>query len=262
MSSESLRFELSDGVARVTRAREKAGNALDLTMAKALMETALRCDEDAGVRAILITGAGKMFCAGGDVGSFASAGEQMPSLVKEITTYLHAALSRFARMRAPVIAAVNGMAAGAGMSMACAADLAICAESARFTMAYTRVGLAPDGSSSYHLPRLIGNRRTLELMLTNRVLSAQEALDWGMVNRVVPDDQLHPESEKLAKQLADGPTGAFASVKRLVLASASHALEAQMELESRAIADAARSADGREGVQAFVEKRAPQFEGD
>lgn len=261
MSFETLLYETRDGVAYITLNREAAANAINLQMGRDLMLAALRCDEDAGVRAVLIRAKGKIFCAGGDLGSFSSAGEGMPRLLKELTTYLHAAISRFARMRAPVVAAVHGSAAGAGFSLACASDLLVCAESAKFTLAYTRVGLTPDGSSTYYLPRLIGTRRALELMLTNRVLSSQEALAWGLVNRVVADDQLVQESEGLARQLATGPTLAFGGVKQLLLSSANESLETQMEHEARAIADAARSSDAREGIEAFFAKRRAKFNG-
>ena len=261
MSFETLLYETRDGVAYITLNREAAANAINLQMGRDLMLAALRCDEDPGVRAVLIRAKGKIFCAGGDLGSFSSAGEGMPRLLKELTTYLHAAISRFARMRAPVVAAVHGSAAGAGFSLACASDLLVCAESARFTLAYTRVGLTPDGSSTYYLPRLIGTRRALELMLTNRVLSSQEALAWGLVNRVVADDQLAQESESLARQLATGPTLAFGGVKQLLLSSANESLETQMEHEARAIADAARSSDAREGIEAFFAKRRAKFNG-
>ncbi|MCZ6570811.1 MAG: enoyl-CoA hydratase-related protein [Deltaproteobacteria bacterium] len=261
MSFETLLYETRDGVAYITLNREAAANAINLQMGRDLMLAALRCDEDPGVRAVLIRAKGKIFCAGGDLGSFSSAGEGMPRLLKELTTYLHAAISRFARMRAPVVAAVHGSAAGAGFSLACASDLLVCAESAKFTLAYTRVGLTPDGSSTYYLPRLIGTRRALELMLTNRVLSSQEALAWGLVNRVVADDQLAQESESLARQLATGPTLAFGGVKQLLLSSANESLETQMEHEARAIADAARSSDAREGIEAFFAKRRAKFNG-
>ncbi|MCZ6714177.1 MAG: enoyl-CoA hydratase-related protein [Deltaproteobacteria bacterium] len=261
MSFETLLYETRDGVAYITLNREAAANAINLQMGRDLMLVALRCDEDPGVRAVLIRAKGKIFCAGGDLGSFSSAGEGMPRLLKELTTYLHAAISRFARMRAPVVAAVHGSAAGAGFSLACASDLLVCAESAKFTLAYTRVGLTPDGSSTYYLPRLIGTRRALELMLTNRVLSSQEALAWGLVNRVVADDQLAQESESLARQLATGPTLAFGGVKQLLLSSANESLETQMEHEARAIADAARSSDAREGIEAFFAKRRAKFNG-
>ncbi len=263
MSYETLRFEIDQGVGRITLARPDAANAVNLQLAKDLMYAVLRCDEDRAVRAVLVGAEGKFFCSGGDLASFAEAKDGgMPALIKEITTYLHAAVSRLARMRAPVVMAVNGMAAGAGMSLACAGDLALAAESARFTMAYTRVGLTPDGSSTWYLPRLIGTRRSAELVLTNRVLSSHEALEWGIVNRVVADDALADEAFALAKSLATGPTQAHGMAKGLLLGAPSQSLETQMELETRAISDAARSADALEGVRAFLDKRKPDFRGE
>jgi 2-(1,2-epoxy-1,2-dihydrophenyl)acetyl-CoA isomerase len=258
---ETLRFEATDGVARITLARPDAANAIDLALARELADAALRCDEDPAVRAVLLTGEGRMFCAGGDLSAFAAAGDGAPALLKQITAQLHVAIARLARMRAPVVAAVNGPAAGAGFALACAADLAIASDAARFSLAYTRVGLAPDGSSTWFLPRLVGARRALELMLTNRTLSAEEALAWGLVNRVVPAAELGAASEALARELAAGATGAFGAVKRLLLLSGSQGLEGQMEWEARAIADAARSRDGAEGIAAFLARRPPRFEG-
>ena len=138
-------------------------------------------------------------------------------------------------------------------------DLAIAGESSKFTMAYTRAGLTPDGSSTWFLPRLICTRRSLELMLTNRVLSAAEALEWGLVSQVVPDAEVRATATKLASRLAEGPTGAFGATKRLLLASTSESLETQMELEGRAISAASGTAEGKEGIAAFLEKRAPRF---
>jgi 2-(1,2-epoxy-1,2-dihydrophenyl)acetyl-CoA isomerase len=155
---------------------------------------------------------------------------------------------------------VNGAAAGAGFSLVAAVDLAIASESSSFMMAYTAAGLVPDGSSTFFLPRTLGRRRTLELMLLNRRLSAGEALDWGIVNRVVPDAELAAEAEKLATTLAAGPTGAYGLTKKLVL-STSETLEAQMELETRAISDVARTDDAKGGIRAFLEKRKPAFQG-
>jgi len=260
MSFETLLFEVRDNVAYVTLNRPDAANAINLQLAKDLAYAAMQCDEDPNVRAVVLTGTGKMFCAGGDVRSFSESGDEMPALLKEITTYLHAAVSRFARMNAPVIVAVNGTAAGAGFSLACAGDLAVAAESAKFTMAYTRIGLTPDGSSTYYLPRLLGTRRTLELMLTNRLLTATEAFEWGILNRVVADEALAQEAEKLARSLAEGPTLAFGRVKDLILHS-DDSLESQMERETRVIADSARTQDAKEGIRAFLEKRKATFTG-
>jgi 2-(1,2-epoxy-1,2-dihydrophenyl)acetyl-CoA isomerase len=165
-------------------------------------------------------------------------------------------------MDAPFIVAVNGAAGGGGMSFVLAADLVIAAESAKFAMAYTRAGLSPDGGSTYFLPRIVGARRALELALTNRVLSAREAFDWGLVSRVVADGALATESEALAKELSRGATQAFGAAKRLIHHSFAESLETQMELEAQAIAAQARGADAREGIAAFLAKRAPKFGGD
>ena len=261
MNYQTLELEVREGVAHLVLNRPDHANAINLQLSKDLMYAALQCDEDPSVRTILISSRGDMFCAGGDLASFAEAGDDLPRLIKEMTTYLHAAISRFARCRAPVIAAVGGAAAGAGFSLCCAVDLVVASENAKFTMAYTRAGLTPDGSSSYFLPRIIGSRRTLELMLTNRTLSAAEALEWGLINQLVPADELTAESEKLAARLASGPTGAFGLVKKLVNASFGDTLEAQMELETRAIADSARNPDAKEGIDAFFAKRRPKFTG-
>ena len=221
----------------------------------------MECDTDASVRAVLITGAGKAFSAGGDLASFKDAGDRVPYLLKEMTTHLHAAISRLARMSAPVIAAVNGPAAGAGMSLACAADITVAARSAKFTMAYTAVGLSPDGSSTFYLPRIIGMKRTKDLMLTNRSLTAEEAHAWGLVNTVVDDEALLEEATKLAACLAAGPTAAYGAIKRMLVSTTSESLEGQLELESRAIADSSGTDDHQEGRAAFFEKRTPKFKG-
>jgi len=261
MTYATVDLKIADGVAHITLNRPEAANAIDLTMARELFDAAIRCDAHGDVRAVVLTGAGRAFSAGGDVRAFAAAGERLPAVLKELTAHLHGAVSRLARMNAPVIAAVNGVAAGAGMSLACAADIVLAAESARFTMAYTRLGFTPDGSSTFFLARLIGLRRAQELLFTNRMLTASEALAWNLVTRVVPDADVSAQAEQLARELAAGPTRAFGGVKRLLLAAASTGLETQMELETELIADAACGADGREGPAAFVAKRPPRFIG-
>ena len=261
MDYQTLNFDVDSGVATITLNRPEALNAMSPAMAKELHEVALQIDANNSVRAVILTGTGKAFCAGGDLGAFVAAGEQARTLILQMTGDLHLALSRLSRNRAPVIAAVNGTAAGAGFSLAMAADLAIAEEQAAFTMAYTNAGLSPDGSSTYFMPRKIGDRRTRELMLTNRLLTAPEALDWGVVNQVVEGGGALAAARVMATGMAQGPTEAYAQVKRLLDSSFSQSLETQMELEARAIADQVASVDGQEGMLAFVEKRKPQFRG-
>ena len=254
-------LDIDGPVGRITLNRPDSANGLTLPMCQELLQACIRCDEDPGVRAIVLTGAGKLFCAGGDLKSLAESGDGVGATLKEMTVYLHGAISRLTRGNAPVIVAINGTAAGAGMSLAVAGDLGIASEKAKFTMAYTAAGLSPDGSSTFFLPRLIGIRRAQELMLTNRRLSAAEALEWGLVNRVVPENEVLKQAEELAHQLAEGPTRSFGVVKKLLAMTFSETLETQMEFEASGIAASAATEDGREGIRAFLEKRAPAFRG-
>lgn len=262
MDFSALLFEVRDHVAHITLNRPQAANTLNVEMGMDLMRAALRCEEDRSVRSVLLSGSGAAFCAGGDLKAFHAHLDGLPAHIKEVVTYLHTALSHLTRMNAPVVTAVHGFAAGAGLSLACASDLVVAGESARFTMAYTRAGLTPDGSATHFLPRMVGLNRALDLALTNRTLSAREAMEWGIVSRVVPDAEVHAQAEELAKQLAAGPTRAFGNVKRLMRTGWTETLETQMAYEADSIAEMTRLADGREGVTAFVEKRAPHFTGE
>jgi 2-(1,2-epoxy-1,2-dihydrophenyl)acetyl-CoA isomerase len=257
-----VEFEIRGRVGYITLNRPEAANALNAEVARQLDRIALRCEEDADVRAVLMTGAGKLFCGGGDLKAFAAQPpNELPAYLKSVTLYFHQAIHRFARMRAPLVVAVNGNAGGGGMSLALAGDIVLAAETARFTMAYTRVGLTPDGSSTYTLPRLVGLRRAAELMLTNRTLSAHEAEQMGLITRAVPDAELRDQAETLVQELAQGATRAFGGVKRLLYSSATASLAEQMELETEWIAEMARMGDAHEGITAFLGKRAPRFTG-
>ena len=202
MAYSNFGFDVQEHVARITIERPTAYNALNLDAMKELCDIVNRCGSDRRVRAVVVAGSGvKAFCAGGDVASFANNAETVDLLIKEMTGLFHMAISRLAWMEAPVLAAVNGVAAGAGLSLAAACDLAVAADHATFTSAYANVGLSPDGSSSWFLPRLIGRRRTMELYLTPRILNATEALEWGLINRVVAQADFATEIDKLAGQL-------------------------------------------------------------
>jgi 2-(1,2-epoxy-1,2-dihydrophenyl)acetyl-CoA isomerase len=257
----TLRFEQRDAIARITLNRPQAHNALNREMADDLYAVAVRCAHDESIRAVILTGAGNVFCAGGDLKSFHANLDALPADLAKLLDHLHGAIIHLSRMRAPVIAAVNGVAAGAGMSLACAADLVLAAESASFTMAYTRAGLSPDGSATFFLPRIVGLHRALDLALTNRQLTAAEAESWGIVSRVIPDAALEDESWALAQRLANGATLALGGAKRLLRESFANTLETHLNLESDSITAMTRTTDGREGITAFVEKRSPRFTG-
>jgi 2-(1,2-epoxy-1,2-dihydrophenyl)acetyl-CoA isomerase len=262
MTYQTLIYSVMKDIVRITINRPAQLNAINVLTAKELAIAAKRCGADSAVRCVVLTGAGdRAFCSGGDVAGFSSDPARVDILIQEMTEHLEEAISVFARMRAPVIAEVNGMVAGAGLGLMAAADFAIASEKAKFTSAYTKIGLTPDGSTTWFLPRLIGLRRAKELFLLNRLLSADEAMAWGLVNRVVAPEDLSATVDQAAERLASGPTHAFASVKRLLLLSDSEGLEQQMKPESVSIVQMSRSRDGLAGVKAFKDKVEPSFVG-
>ncbi|SDN47136.1 enoyl-CoA hydratase/isomerase family protein [Bacillus sp. OK048] len=259
MENKLVQLTIQNHVGIVRLNRPEAGNAINLEMAKELMDVAIFCSESEKIRAVVITGSGNKFSVGGDLRSFAEEGEQISSHLKSVTAYMHQAISYFTRMNKPFIGAVNGVAAGAGMSLVCACDLAYASDQAKFVMAYNRVGLTPDGSGSYFLPRLVGMKRALELMYTNRPLDAKEASEWGIINHVVADESLLEVVIELAENLANGPMNAFGETKRLFYHSLQETLESQMSKESIVLAERASSSEGKEGITAFLEKREADF---
>jgi len=261
MNLETIEYERIDAVVKLTLNRPKAMNSMNKQLMSDLFDAIAAIDEDSGVRAVVITGAGRAFCGGGDIASFRENMDEISKFLKGLTTFLHGAISRMARMNAPVIAAVNGVAAGAGLSLAAATDLAVAGESTKFTLAYTGIGATPDGSSTFFLPRIIGVRRTMEMTLLNRTLTAAEALDWGLVNKVVSDDKVVDEAMALAQRLAAGPTLAHGRVKKLLYTSLDNSLETQMEEETQAIAASARTRDFEVATAAFLAKERVTFEG-
>lgn len=249
----------SDNIVTITLNRPAEANGINTELSEELVLAAQECDNDSSIKAVILTGAGRFFSAGGDVKAMLSFGDNVPRELKYLADQLHRANSTFARMDAPLIVAVNGIAAGAGFSLAVTGDLVVAAKSASFTMAYTKVGLSPDGGASYYLPRLIGLRRAQELMFTNRTLKAEEALEWGLINQVVEEDKLMDTAQNLANIFAQGAKGSNSAIKQLLLQTYSNSLETQMEQESRYISGCSASDDGREGIQAFVDKRKPKF---
>lgn len=265
MSDEPVLLTVEDGVATVTLNRPDAGNAIDLPTARALGAAAIRCQTDTAIRAVLLTGTGRMFSAGGDVKAMMAAGAKeqggAPAMLSELIASFHAAVARLARGPKPLVVAVNGPAAGGGFSLAMIGDVVLAAASAHFATAYGMIGLTADGGLSWTLPRLIGLRRAQELLLTNRRVAADEAAAIGLVTRTVADDDLLAEAREVARKLAAGPTRTLGAQRALLWDSADAALEAQLDRELRSMVTASATADHREGLAAFAARRAPTFTG-
>jgi len=254
--------DLDDAVAHIRLNRPEASNGLDVPFLKALFDAIMRVHGEPGARAVLLSGEGPHFCAGGDVHTFAAQGEALPHYLREATTWLGNCASALTRLEAPVVAAVHGYAAGGGgFGLVCAADLVVAGESARFLLGATRVGMAPDAGGSVTLARIVGLRKAMEIALLNPTLSAAEAADLGLVNRVVPDDAVLGEGRALARQLAGGATRALAATKRLLWDGLGATVEARLPDESRTVSELSGTADAREGLAAVIEKRRPKFAG-
>ena len=258
--SSSILLAVDSGVAVLTLNRPDVLNAFDAAMAETFLarieEIAARRD----VRAILLKGAGRGFCAGGDVSQFTAGGDP-EAAIEAIIRPLHAGLKRLDELPQPAIACLHGAVAGAGFSLALACDLAIAAENAKFTLAYARIGATPDGSGTYHLPRIVGMKKAKELALLAETIDAGEALRLGLINRTVPAEILDAEGMALARRLAAGPTQAYGRIKALLGASLSNTLSAQLDAERDAFHASTRTADFSEGVSAFLEKRPTRFTG-
>jgi 2-(1,2-epoxy-1,2-dihydrophenyl)acetyl-CoA isomerase len=259
MTDKSVLLEVRDGIAHLTLNRPEAANGIDMSLARDLLAATVDISLDDRVRVVLLSGNGPRFCGGGDVKAFAALGDDLAANIRALIPSLHTAITSLVRGEAPVVAAVHGSAAGAGLGLVGASDLVVAGESTKFVMAYTGVGLTPDGSSSWFVPRLVGLRRALELTLTNRVLSAAEALEWGLITSVVPDDDVKAEATALAERVAAGPREAQAAAKRLLHTSLEETLETHLAREADAIVAAATNDESKEGLAAFVDKRPPQF---
>lgn len=259
--SQAVLLSVDRGVATISLNRPQVLNAMDGEMMQQLRPIAESVQHDPAVRAVVLRGEGPAFMAGGDVSVFHSRLEELPELIVQWGREMHFAFLALRRMGKPVLASVHGAVAGAGFSLMCAADLAIAAADTRFTLAYANIGASPDGGSTHFLPRLVGYRKAMELALLPDRFDAEAARALGLVNWVVPNGELAGETAKIAQRLASGPTSAFAEAKRLMNRSLETAIETQMEEELQAFARCARTADLKEGVTAFVEKRKPVFKG-
>jgi 2-(1,2-epoxy-1,2-dihydrophenyl)acetyl-CoA isomerase len=251
-----------DGIARLRLNRPAAANGLDVPLLQALHAAILRCHADPRVRVVILSGEGRNFCAGGGVRRFASTGEALPDYLREATAWLQLATAALVHLKAPVIAAVHGYAAGGGgFGLVCAADLVIAARSAKFFSGAVRVGMAPDAGTTVTLTQVVGLRKAMELLLTNPTLDAAKALEYGLVNRIVPDEDLADEALGLARELAALPPLALSATKRLVWSGVGAGLDTQLPEEARTVSELSGTADAREGLAAVIEQREPRFTG-
>lgn len=257
-SLDQIVLAIEDDVAVLCLNRPRSRNAITLRMANELEEALLLVAQSSEVGALILTGAGGGFCSGADLGELAAAVNR-ETLVSELARLVHQSLTALRSLSIPVIAAVNGAAAGGGFSLMLSCDLVIAGESSRFSAGYLRVGLTPDAGSSYWLPRLVGSRRATELLLLGRGLSASEALQWGLINDVEADANVRAAAHRWATALAHGPRAAVADTKRLLERTWRHTLSEQLDAEREAVSARAKSREGAEGIQAFVDRRAPRF---
>jgi 2-(1,2-epoxy-1,2-dihydrophenyl)acetyl-CoA isomerase len=256
-------LDLDDqGVGHLRLNRPEASNGMDVPFLRALYDAVMMATGQAGLRALLISGEGPNFCAGGDVKTFAGKGEGLPDYLREATAWLQNVAAGLLGLPVPVVAAVHGFAAGGGgLGLVCAADIVIAAESAKFMSGAARVGMAPDAGSSVTLPQLVGLRKAMEILLLNPTLSAAEALEIGLITRVVPDGSLREEALAVARTLAAGAPRALGATKRLVWSGLGNRVEAQLPEEARTVSELSGTADSREGLAAVLERRVPRFTG-
>jgi 2-(1,2-epoxy-1,2-dihydrophenyl)acetyl-CoA isomerase len=257
--SEPILTQRHENILQVTLNRPEAFNALDFDMMKGLGETMANAAVDDSIKGVMLTGSGKAFCAGGDLKWISQRAEEPGSVLYRLAPMFHVAIAEIRRMGKPVVAAINGIAAGGGFSLALACDFRVMAESATLRQAYTSNGLSIDGGGTFALPRLVGLARALEIAAFDEPISAVKAFEWGLVTKVVPDEQVGEEARSMLERLARSATHSFAWLKRLLTQSLNNTLEAQLELERQGISACARHPQGREGLRAFVEKRKPAF---
>lgn len=261
MEYANITLERADGVGRLTLNRPEALNALDKATGEEILDALVALRDDDSVRVVVLTGAGRAFSAGGDVREMARADELPAEFFEELLATLNRIVITVSELPKPVIAAVNGVAAGLGFNLALAADIRIAARGAEFSQAFLKIGLIPDGGGTFTLPRIVGWARALELILTARTVSSEEALALGLVTEVVDDSLFESTVEQWAHRFADAPTAAIGRVKQLLAHSLTADLKSQLRFEREMQIASGQSADFREGVAAFVERRNPKFTG-
>ena len=263
--SEHLLFSVENGIATITMNRPEVRNALSIEMRTRLYEILIDIEQDPDIRCVVIKGQGEHFMAGGDIKSFKEfAGKEADERRRAFEGRIHnltPTLVALRRMKKPVIASVQGAAAGFGLSLAMACDLVIAGQSSFYTMGYIGIGATPDGSGSYSLPRIVGLKKAMEIAMLGDRFGADEAKEYGLINFIVPDEELEAETAKLAARLASGPTFALGKTKELMHASLVNDLEKQLAMEAESFSQCAATEDWAEAIYAFNEKRKPNFKG-
>jgi len=249
-------------VATLTLNRPEASNGMNIALMRSFHEAVMRCHADPRVRVVHLRGNGPNFCAGGDVREFASKGERLGDFLREVTAYLQMAVGALIRLNSIVVTEVHGYAAGGGgLGLVCASDIVIAGKSAKFLAGATRVGMAPDGGASVILPRLVGFRRAADIVLSNRIVTTDEALTIGLITRSAADEDLAGEARKMVLSYAKNAPRAVAAAKRLLWTGLGTSVESCLPEEARTVAELSATADAREGLAAVLEKRAPVFTG-
>ncbi len=263
--TDHLLVTKEDGIATLTMNRPKVRNALSIEMRTAMFDAVDDIEHDDDIRCLVLRGAGGHFMAGGDIKNFNDYLKMTPlerqQAFERRVHGLHPMMMSLRRMQKPTIASVEGAAAGAGLSFMMACDLAIAADDAYFKFSYVAIGASPDGTGSYHMPRIVGVRKAMELAMLGDTFDVHEAKELGLVNWVVPAADIEAETAKLARRLADGPTVSLGNIKRLMYASHANTFESQLAMEAESFGRCAATNDWAEGVTAFLEKRKPEFKG-
>ncbi len=261
MSYETILFEIDNSIAKLTLHRPEKLNSFTIRMHEEIRDALKRMEQDTSIRVLVITGAGRGFCAGQDLSDRVMAPGQEVDLGASIERDYAPLVRRLRALEMPVLCAVNGVAAGAGANLAFACDLVIAGKSASFVESFAKLGLIPDTGGTYFLPRLVGTARAMGMALLAEKISAEQAAEWGLIWKCVADDELPGEIEKLARHFAAAPTKGLARMKQAIYGSGQHSLDEQLDMERDFMRELGRSADFREGVAAFLEKRSPRFAG-
>jgi 2-(1,2-epoxy-1,2-dihydrophenyl)acetyl-CoA isomerase len=257
--NDTVTMTLADKIARITLNRPSSFNAFDADMIRSLGGTLMALSRDDRVAGVVITGEGKAFCAGGDLKSLARSGRGYGEVFHELAAFYHQAIIEIRRMPKPVVAAINGLAAGGGFSLALACDFRVMESSAQLRQAYTANGLSIDGGGTFTLTRIVGMARALEIAAFDRLISAEEALAWGLITEVARDGESVEKAAGLVERIKKGPLSSFAASKRLITDAFDTSFESQLEREREFLSWCADHPNGQEGIRAFIEKRTPVY---